>query len=55
MSLISIVVPVISGYQVDMQSFYDAHPLLTFDDIQVHKVDEQNGISLTYDDTKEQV
>lgn len=54
MALISVVVPVSNGYESDMQSFYDAHPLLTLGDIQVHKVDDQNGIYLTYDNTKEQ-
>lgn len=54
MALISVVVPVSNGYESDMQAFCDAHPLLTLGDIQVHKVDDQNGIYLTYDSTKEQ-
>ena len=53
MSLIAVTIPVISGFESDMQSFYDAHPLLTLNDVEVHSVND-NGIYLTYDDTKEQ-
>lgn len=54
MALIAVTLPVSSGFEGDMQSFYDAHPLLTLDDIRVHKVSDSSGIHLTYDDTKEQ-
>lgn len=54
MALVPVVIPVTSGYAVDMQSFLDDHPLLTLDDIRVDKVSDSNGIYLTYDDTKEQ-
>ena len=54
MALISVVVPINNGYESDIQSFYDAHPLLTLDGIRVDKVDDQNGIYLTYDNTKQQ-
>lgn len=53
MALIAVTLPVSSGFEGDMQSFYDAHPLLTLDDIRVHKVSDSSGIHLTYDDTKE--
>jgi hypothetical protein len=53
MSLIAVTIPVVSGFESDMQAFYDAHPLLTLDDVKVHSVND-NGIYLTYDNTKEQ-
>lgn len=52
MALIAKVIPVGAGYEVDMQAFLNEHPLLTLNDIEVHDVSE-NGISLTYDNTKE--
>ena len=51
MSLIAVTVPVVNGFEADMQAFLNEHPLLTLDDIDVHNVCE-NGISLTYDNTK---
>ncbi len=53
MALIAVTIPVVSGLESDMQSFYIAHPLLTLDDVKVHSVND-NGIYLTYDNTKEQ-
>lgn len=55
MALVAVVVPVSSGYAVDMQGFLDNHPLLGLEDIRVNKVSDSNGIYLVYDDTKEQV
>ena len=54
MSLIAVTIPVASGFESDMQEFYTEHPLLTLDDVKVHSVND-NGIYLTYDDTKEQL
>lgn len=54
MALVAEVLAVNGGYESDMQAFYDAHPLLTLDDIRVDNVSE-NGVSLTYDNTKEQL
>lgn len=51
MALIAKVIPVSASYEADMQAFLNEHPLLTLDDIDVHNVCE-NGISLTYDNTK---
>ncbi len=53
MSLIAVTIPVVSGFESDMQSFFDEHPLLTLNDVCIHAVTD-NGIYLTYDDTKEQ-
>ena len=53
MSLIAVTVPVVNGFEVDMQAFYDAHPLLSLNDVNVHSIND-NGVYLTYDDTKEQ-
>ncbi len=53
MALIAVTIPVSTGFEGDMQAFYTAHPLLTLDDVKVHSVND-NGIYLTYDDTKEQ-
>lgn len=53
MALIAVTIPVNTGFEGDMQSFYNEHPLLTLDDVCVHAVTD-NGIYLTYDDTKEQ-
>lgn len=53
MALIAKVIPVSAGYEADMQAFLNEHPLLTLDDVKVHSVND-NGIYLTYDDTKEQ-
>jgi len=53
MALIAVTIPVSTGFEGDMQSFYDNHPLLTLDDVKVHSVND-NGIYLTYDNTKEQ-
>lgn len=53
MALVSVVVPVNSGFEADMQAFCDLHPLLTLEDIRVCKVSDTNGIYIVYDDTKE--
>lgn len=53
MSLVAVVIPLVGGFESDMQSFYDNHPLLTLDDVKVHSIND-NGICLTYDNTKEQ-
>lgn len=53
MALVSTTVLVSSGFEVDMQNFLDAHPLLTLEDIRVCKVSDTNGIYIVYDDTKE--
>lgn len=45
MSLIAVTVPVVNGFEADMQAFLNEHPLLTLDV-------SENGISLTYDNTK---
>ena len=53
MALIAVTIPVVSGFESDMNAFYIVHPLLTLDDVCIHAVTD-NGIYLTYDDTKEQ-
>jgi len=53
MSLIAVTLPVVGGFESDMNTFYNEHPLLTIDDVCIHAVTD-NGIYLTYDDTKEQ-
>ena len=53
MALIAVTLPVASGFESDMNAFYVEHPLLTLEDVKVHSVND-NGIYLTYDDTKEQ-
>ena len=53
MALIAVTLPVASGFESDMNAFYNEHPLLTLEDVSIHAVTD-NGIYLTYDDTKEQ-
>jgi len=53
MALVSVVIPVDSGFEADMQAFCDLHPLLTLSDIRVCRVSDTNGIYIVYDNTKE--